>query len=339
VALGAAFSKGLPMIRCDHDQGVLEVALVLEVPVELGEDQIDPQDRVVVNRGVVGAKLRRILVVEVFVHVHQVHVEKPALIAVDAKELHGSEGRVLVGSPLLHRGIRQFDRGGHDLARRPGVDLEALVEAKITFDPAIAVEAGGEEAVFGQDFRGHLGVRGEDMLKARDPGAHGVEARPHGRHGTLGPGRLGKVAAEYHSVLGELIEKGRRRPLVPVGTQTIRPKGIDQDEEDIDVVALRELLDVGHGPDGSFRGRGLEGDSDGLGEIDQIDDDDQGGCSEPGPTLPQNLSDSAHRTAQTSTPIIDSAVPCSLFPALSSLVSVPRSLFALCRSREIRTLG
>jgi hypothetical protein len=51
-------------------------------------------DRIDVDGRCVGAEQRGLLVVEVLVHVHQVQVEEPALLAVDAQELESARSTV-----------------------------------------------------------------------------------------------------------------------------------------------------------------------------------------------------------------------------------------------------
>jgi hypothetical protein len=52
------------------------------------------------------------------------------------------------------------------------------------------------------------------------------------------------MSGESDASTCQAIESGARRSLVPVGPQTVGTQGIDQEEEHVDVVAIRQGLDV-----------------------------------------------------------------------------------------------
>ena len=55
-----------------------------------------------------------------------------------------------------------------------------------------------------------------------------------------------------------MIDQGAGIALVAVGTHVCPAQCVDQDEEDVDVVPILQLLDVGDGSPGSRVGAGLE---------------------------------------------------------------------------------
>ena len=101
----------------------VEVSAAVELAEQLIEHAVHVQDRVVVDVGVGGAELRALGVVGVLVHVHQVQVQEPPLVAVDAQELARRLDEVHVGSAEGHAsdsraGLRATRRGGSGGCRR-----------------------------------------------------------------------------------------------------------------------------------------------------------------------------------------------------------------------------
>ena len=103
VSLDAALAERLAVIGRDDQQRVVEVAARVELAEQRVEHLVHVQDRVVVDVGVGGAELRGLGVVGVLVHVHQVQVEEPALVAVDAQELDRGLDDVHVGAAVASR--------------------------------------------------------------------------------------------------------------------------------------------------------------------------------------------------------------------------------------------
>ena len=90
---------------------------------------------------------------------------------------------------------------------------------------------------------------------------------------------------EADAGLRELGQEGRRLALVAVDTHALRSKRVDQDEQDVRVVAFREGFDLGETADGSLVRLG-DDDVDRAVEIDRNGDEaDQ----DDGPERPRGL--------------------------------------------------
>ncbi len=58
------------------------------------------------------------------------------------------------------------------------------------------------------------------------------------------------MAIESNTGLGEIIEKGRRLPIISIGTHSLGPEGVDKNEKDIRIASFGERRDVFGIPDG-----------------------------------------------------------------------------------------
>lgn len=93
------------------------------------------------------------------------------------------------------------------------------------------------------------------------------------------------MAGEAYSGSGEEVQEGARVALVPIAAQPLGAQCVDHDEEDVEVVALPEPLDVVCGAQGPVIPLARKSDPD---EHRQQDDDDGGG-DENQPTLCEYL--------------------------------------------------
>ena len=297
VPLEAALAEGLPVVRDQDDERVVEVAEVFEMAEEELQHAIGPADRVVVDVRVLDAEEGGLLIVEVLVDVHPVQVQEPALLAPHPQELHGGGDRSLVGAGPRDRGVLAPGARRQRSLDGPLVHLEALVESKGRGDPAVAVEADGLESVVPQDLCRHQRLRREDLVEARDAGSRGIETRPERRHRRLRPGRLGEVAGKAHPGPGQAVESRAGLALVAVAAQALGPQGVDHDEEHVQIVPILERLDVLDGSDRASIPVAGVADLDHGGEEDQHD---RTGSCEPGPTsVQQTLRHGAEASAAT----------------------------------------
>jgi hypothetical protein len=282
MSLEAALEEGLAVVRSDGDDRVVELAEFGEGLEQDPDRAVGPADRVVVDVRVGGAEERGLFVVDVLVEVHQVQVEEPAPLAVDAQELDGGFDQAFVGT--LFAECRVFAPNLRWQGPRDGalVDLEALVEAEGRGDPAVAIEPDRLEARFAQNLRRHLRSFRDHVVEARDAGPSRVEPGPEGGHRRLGPGRLRELAIEAHTRVCQSIEDRARVALVTVATEALGAKRVDQDEQHVQVVVVADLCDVLAGPARAaipaFRLLALDQDQQ---ECDQA----EASCNEPGPTL------------------------------------------------------
>ncbi len=153
--------------------------------------------------------------------IHQVQVEKPALIAKDAQELDGTVYRVEVGPGLLEGRVLPVDGGWRGTAYGLGVDLKTLVEAEVAFHPAISEQPRGAKTGLGEYLCGQPCLGREYVLKPRDTGPRRVEPRPEGGHGALRPGRLRDLTPEADPGFGHLVEQRAGWPVIAPSSEVI----------------------------------------------------------------------------------------------------------------------
>ena len=115
----------------------------------------------------VGAEGRGQLVVEVFVDVHQVEVQEPSFLSVDADEFLRGLKSVDIGSAHSNGGIAHPNGEIRDLRSRPYVYVKALGETEIAFHPSIAVEAGGLVSGLLESSKGSVENSNEKVLSTR----------------------------------------------------------------------------------------------------------------------------------------------------------------------------
>ena len=132
-------------------------------------------------------------VVGVLVHVHQVQVQEPALAG---RRRAGTRSAVVddveVGAA---DGSRSDSRGGlrsgTPCVAGARVDVEALVEAEIALDPAVAPDARGAEARVAEDLGRQSWPRSRSTSSKRvTPESLRIEPGPQRRHRALRPRRL-----------------------------------------------------------------------------------------------------------------------------------------------------
>ena len=246
MSLVAVLAEGLAVVRSDDDDGVLQLTDLVEAVVQVADHPVGPVDGHVVVVRVATAECGRALAVGVLVEVHHVQVDEEALLAEGAKEVRGRDQAVLVRA-LEGRPRRMLRLGVHvGRARtRPQVELEALGEAEVGSDPAVAEDTGRAEADVAQDLGGHQRFVWQRVVVAQDPVVQRQCPRPQRRHRGLGPARLRHDVAEDDPVPREGIQVLGRGPFVAVGADTVGPQGVDQDEDQVEIVAVPERRDLG----------------------------------------------------------------------------------------------
>ncbi len=171
-------------------------------------------------------------------------VEEPAFFSEDSQELNRGFDCIQIGSAFFDRWVFAVDRGRRGPTSGLCVYLETLVKAKGAIHPAVSEQPSGSESGIGEDLGGQSRFGRHNVLKPCDSGSRRIQARPQGCHGALRPRGLSDLMREAHPATGHLVEHRAGIALVSPGAQVIRSQGIDQNEEDIDIVALAQGLDV-----------------------------------------------------------------------------------------------
>jgi len=133
---------------------------------------------------------------------------------------------------------------------RAVVDVESLAEAEGRADPSVPPDCEGAKAGLLEDLGGHQGVVRDGMVRTGHTCPRGVGARPQGCHRALRPGRLGELLREADPRGGQRVDIRARLAVIAVGAESIRAQGVDQDEEQIEVVTRRERGDLGGAAEG-----------------------------------------------------------------------------------------
>ncbi len=182
--------------------------------------------------------------------IHEVEIEEPALVSVDLEKLGGRMEQVVVRPAMANRRVVATDASWDSSGYGAFVDLEPLTESKIRRNPAVSVDPSRSESGLLENFGRQHGFFRECVLVARDPRPGWIEGSPHRGHRALRPGRLRKVARETRTAAGQRVDGGAGVPLVAVGAETMRAERVDENEQDVQVVALCQGLDVGGRADG-----------------------------------------------------------------------------------------
>ena len=133
--------------------------------------------------------------------------------------------------------------------RRAEVHVEALTEAEVGRDPAVAPDRGGIKTRLAEDLRGHSRLVRDGMLEAEDARACRIGRGPDRGHRRLRPARLAPHCGEADARVGQRFHHRTRRALVAVRAQAVGAQGVDEDEKHIDVVTSAQLGEgIIHGP-------------------------------------------------------------------------------------------
>ncbi len=246
MSLVTVLLKRLAVVRSDHDDGLVSQSVLVQRCENLIDLTVGPVDRVVVQIGIARPEDRRLLVGEILMRIHVVDVEKETIHTIRAKEFGGAFRRVHVGSFDLRIGILRVATNAMDQRSELGlvVDLESLLKSERRRDPSVAPDSRRHESGIGEDLGGEHRGFGKRVIVACDPVPARIGRGPDRCHRRLRPRRLREMIREPHTRTRESIERRARRPVVPVGTEPVGSQRIDEDEDDVEIVPIREPSDV-----------------------------------------------------------------------------------------------
>ena len=189
--------------------------------------------------------------------VHEVQVEEEAFTSVIAQELDGRVRNVEVGSLQLSRArVSAVDLATLGTADRRHIGVEALLKAEVRRHPAIAPDPRGPESRLQEQLGGKDRLFRNRVVVAEDSVLPRVRRGPERGHRRLRPARLRDDVFEHDAVRPEIVENRAGVTFVSVDSQAIRPQCIDQQEDDIQVVAPgqdRDVFDRSLGPGGNLQ--------------------------------------------------------------------------------------
>ena len=236
--------KRLAVVTGDGDDGLSQQTESVELVDQRAQEQVGPQDRLVVAVRIARPELRGRRVVEVLVRVHEVEIQEETLVAEIFEEVARGPDQVLVRAQQRVRGrIAALDVRALATGLGAHVDLESLREAEVRGDPSVPPDSRGAKARRLEDLRGQRRLVGQSVAVAEDPVVGGQGAGPERGHRRLGPARLGDHVPEDNARATQQIDVGAGRALVAVEAQPVGPQGIDQNEHDVHVVAFLQGRD------------------------------------------------------------------------------------------------
>ena len=82
------------------------------------------------------------------------------------------------------------------------------------------------------------------MGEVVDTGALRIHGSPHGSHRSFGPARLTFDLAKANPRRGNAVHDRARRPLIAVRAEAVGAKSVDQNQNDIEILSIRQTFNL-----------------------------------------------------------------------------------------------